>query len=278
MTLKLALRLVVAGLVLAAVLAAFGYRNATATPVVVRYRIAVEGLAAPLRIVQLSDEHLSYDMPPARVRAIVAQVNALAPDLVALTGDYVGGKLGRPPVGENLDDGIRPFAALRTRLGVFAVRGNHDNIFWSQQVIPRYGIVYLNNRWADAGPIVVAGMDDYLSGHPDAHVALAGVPTGKPVLMLMHNPDAWPQVPASVALTLAGHTHGGQIKLPLIGAPLTGSVNGQRFLYGLVVEGARRLIVSCGLGTTAIPIRFGTPPEIVEVTLYSVGRNSGTDR
>ena len=73
MTLKLALRLVVAGLVLAAVLAAFGYRNATATPVVVRYRIHVEGLAAPLRIVQLSDEHLSYDMPPARVRAIVAK-------------------------------------------------------------------------------------------------------------------------------------------------------------------------------------------------------------
>lgn len=278
MRFKLIGRLFLAGFLLAAVLAALGYRNATQTPRVVRYRVEVPGLAAPLRIVQLSDEHLGYDMRPARVAGIVEQVNALRPDIVALTGDYVGGKLGRSPVGENLDDGIRPFAALRTRFGVFAVRGNHDNIFWSQQVIPRYGITYLVNRWADAGPVIVAGMDDFLSGHPNAAVALAGVPLGKPVVVLMHNPDAWPQVPGSVALSLAGHTHGGQIVLPLIGAPTTGSVFGKRFRYGLIVESGRRLIVSCGLGTTAIPIRFGAPPEIVEVMLYSTGKKSGTDK
>ncbi len=257
---------IVAGLSLA------GWREATRSPVVVTYDVAVSGWPAgqvPLRIVQLSDTHAGpQDMPITRLRAIIAQANALRPDLVVLTGDYQGVKLFAPETNSSLDNVVAPFAELRSRLGTFAVRGNHDNAHWSPRVIPRYRMTYLQNAWADAGPLIVAGLDDLETGHVDVAAALAGVPPGKPVILLMHEPDTFPDVPASVALTLAGHTHGGQIVLPLIGAPVIPSEYGQRYRRGLIVERGRRMIVSSGVGTTTIPIRLGVPPEIVLITLH----------
>ena len=252
-------------------LAFSGYREATRAPVVARYDIAVANWPAgqpPLRIVQLSDTHAGLpDMPLARLRSIVAQANALAPDLIVLTGDYQGEKLFVHETG-NLDDVVRPFAALRSRLGTFAVRGNHDNGVWSPVVIPRYRITYLQNEWADAGPVVIAGIDDFSTGAPHVPAALAGIPPGKPVIMLMHEPESFPEVPSSVALTLAGHTHGGQIVLPGVGAPWIGTAFDRVHRRGLFVEGGRHLIVSSGVGTTAVPVRLGVPPEIVLVMLH----------
>ncbi len=260
---------VVAGVL--ALLAAAGYREATRVPVVVRYDVAVPGWPAgqpPVRIVQVSDTHAGLpDMPLARLRAVVAQVNALRPDLIVLTGDYQGEKIGVHETG-NLDDVVRPFAALRSRLGTFAVRGNHDNRYWSPVVLPRYRLTYLQNGWADAGPLIVAGLDDLTAGRPDVAAALAGIPPGKPVIMLMHEADSFPQVPASVALTLAGHTHGGQIALGALPVPWIASRFGRAHRRGLFVAGGRRLIVSSGIGTTGLPLRLGVPPEIVLVTLH----------
>lgn len=224
---------------------------------------------SPLRIVQLSDTHAGPpDMPLARLQAIIVQANALRPDLVVLTGDYQGAKLLAPVVDSNLDDVVRPFAALRSRLGTYAVRGNHDNARWSPLVLPRYRMTYLQNRWADAGPVIIAGIDDLTMGNPDVGAALKGIPTGKPVIMLMHEPDSFPDVPPSVALTVAGHTHGGQIVLPLVGALVVPSPYDRHHLRGLFVAGGRRLIVSSGVGTTALPLRLGVPPEIVLITLH----------
>ena len=256
--------LVVGAVVVAAIL----YRNALATPVVVAYDVAVPGWTAPpLRIVQLSDVHMGWpDMPVARVARIVAQANALRPDLVVLTGDYHGGKLVDTASG-NLDDAVRPFRALRSRYGTFAVRGNHDEPFWTPLVLPHYHMTYLENAHADAGPVVIAGVDDLETGRPDVAAALAGIAPGKPVVMLMHEPDGFAAVPPSVALTLAGHTHGGQVRLPLLGAPVTHSDLG--YVRGRYVVGGRTLIVSSGLGTSALPIRLGVPPEIVVVTLHA---------
>lgn len=260
-----------AAVVAATLLGLAGWREATRTPVVVSYDIAVANWPAgqpPLRIVQLSDTHAGPpDMPLARLRAIIAQVNALKPDLVVLTGDYMGEKLFVHE-GGNLDDVVRPFRALRSRLGTFAVRGNHDNGYWSPTVMPRYRMTYLQNSWADAGPVVVAGVDDFTNGWPHVGLALARIPPGKPVILLMHEPDSFSEVPASVALTFAGHTHGGQIVIPGLGAPQIGTAFGRAHRRGLFVEGGRRLIVSSGVGTTTIPIRLGVPPEIVVVTLH----------
>ncbi len=263
------------------------YRNALADPVVVAYDVVVPGWTAPpLRLVELTDIHVGTpDMTIPRLKRIVAQANALRPDLVALTGDYNGGKLigGLFRDGDggrgNLDDAVRPLKALRLRLGTFAVRGNHDEPYWTPRVLPRYRMTYLENAHADAGPIVVAGVDDLSTGHPDVAAALAGIAPGKPVVLLMHEPDGFADVPGRVALTLAGHTHGGQVRLPLFGAPVTNTRLG--YVRGRYVVGGRTLIVSSGVGTTALPIRLGVPPEIVVVTLhaaYSTGRNSGTDR
>ncbi len=263
----------IAAVAVAMIVATLGWREATAVPVVVRYSIAVPGWPAgepPLRIVQLSDTHAGLpDMPLSRLQRIIAQVNALDPDLVVLTGDYQGGKLLFDSGTGNLDDVVRPFRALRSRLGTFAVRGNHDNAVWSPIVLPRYRMTYLQNRWADAGPVVLAGVDDLTMGAPDVGKALAGIPPGKPVIMLMHEPDNFADVPPSVALTLAGHTHGGQIALPLIGAPWIGTAFDRAHRRGLFLEGGRRLIVSSGIGTTAIPVRLGVPPEIAVVTLHA---------
>jgi hypothetical protein len=83
-----------------------------------------------------------------------------------------------------------------------------------------------------------------------------------PVLAFTHNPDVFPHVPARVALTIAGHTHGGQVVLPLLGRPLVPSAYGQRYAIGHVEEDGRHLFVSSGLGTSIFPVRFGVPPEI----------------
>jgi predicted MPP superfamily phosphohydrolase len=265
---RLVLPLVMAVVLAAAILAVVMYRNALATPVVAPYDVTVPGwTGAPLRVVQLSDIHMGVpDMPATRVAALVRQVNALHPDLVALTGDYHDGKLIDRPSG-NLDDAVRPLRELRSRLGTFAVRGNHDEPYWTPRVLPRYGMTYLQNSHADAGPVVVAGVDDLSTGSPDIAAALAGITPGKPVILLMHEPDGFAGVPPSVALTLAGHTHGGQVRLPLLGALLTNTRLG--YVRGRYVVGGRTLIVSSGVGTSGLPIRLGVPPEIVVVTLHA---------
>ena len=104
-------------------------------------------------------------------------------------------------------------------------------------------------------------------GVDDLPGTLAQVTTDDPVILLVHEPDIFPRVPPRVALTLAGHTHGGQIRVPLIWPAFVPSRYGERYAYGHVVEHDRHLIVSGGLGTSIIPARLGVPPEIVHVTL-----------
>ncbi len=250
------------------VLLAAAYGEALARPIIVTYDVAVPGWSAPpLRIVQLSDLHRGWpDMPLARLRRIVDQANALRPDVIALTGDFAFGKLADLAAG-NLDEAVRPLARLRSRFGTFAVRGNHDDPYWTPRTLPRYGMTYLENAHADAGPITVAGIDDLSTGHADLDRALAGIAPGQPILLLMHEPDSFVRVPACVTLTLAGHTHGGQVKLPLIGTPLTNTAFG--YVRGRFAEGERTMIVSSGVGTSTLPVRWNVPPEIVVVTMHA---------
>ncbi len=229
---------------------------------------------AAVRIAVLSDLHVGAPhMGLDRLDEVVARTNAERPDLIVLLGDFVihgvpGGEFQTPErIGERL-------ARLEARHGVLSVLGNHDWWFDGERVgaaLQRAGIRVLENEAVPvaAGPdrFWVAGLGDLWTRPVDIPRALAGVPAGEPVILLEHNPDVFPEVPDRVALTLAGHTHGGQVALPLLGRPIVPSRYGQRYASGLVVEGGRRLFVSTGLGTSILPLRFRVPPEISMVTL-----------
>jgi predicted MPP superfamily phosphohydrolase len=235
-----------------------------------------------MQIALLADPHVIWPwMPPPRLAAIVEKINQLAPDLVLLLGDYVGTHL----IGRQVEatTGVAPFKNLSARYGVYAVIGNHDITGpgnWPD-AIRNTGIPVLENRalFIEHGGFWVAGLEDKRWQHANVGEALSYVTDDNPVILMMHSPDSFPEVPESVALTVAGHTHGGQIRFPFIGAvPLVvPSAFGSRYAYGHIVEGNRHLVVSGGLGTSGIPMRFLMPPEIVMVTLTAGPSRISTD-
>jgi predicted MPP superfamily phosphohydrolase len=123
----------------------------------------------------------------------------------------------------------------------------------------------------DGQGIWIAGVGDRLEGNPNITTALAkpltSTENGAAVIVITHNPDIFPSIPARVALTIAGHTHGGQVALPVIGRPITPSVFGERYAVGHVVEGPKHLFVTSGIGTSILPVRFRVPPEISLLTI-----------
>ena len=231
---------------------------------------------AGLRVAVLSDLHAGAPHLGAQKRAeIVRRTNAARPDLVVLLGDYV---VGREAGARFVEPEIiaRELGELRAPLGVVAVLGNHD--WWYnggrvRRALEGAGLRVLENdavglNAKGRGPrLWVAGLGDLWSRSADPVAALRSVPSGEPVLLLTHNPDVFPEVPARVTLTLAGHTHGGQVRLPGWGTPIVPSRYGRRYAAGLVVEEGKRLFVTPGLGTSILPVRFGVPPEISLLTL-----------
>lgn len=241
-----------------------------------------------MTVAVLADLHAgSPHMPFRRVEAIVEAALRLPADMILLLGDYTaGGRLtGAPGIPEQT---AALLGRLRAPLGVHAVLGNHD--WWddfavqeSRRGMPRLhrlleaqGIRVLHNEAARVGGAWLAGLGSLwafrapgrpYTGNDDLGAALRGVTGDEPVILLCHEPDIFPRVPGRVALTLSGHTHGGQVRL-LGYSPVVPSRYGNRFAYGHVVEEGRNLVVSGGLGTSILPVRFGMPPEI---TLVRIG-------
>lgn len=258
-----------------------------------RYALRPAGWPAGLRlrIAALSDPHLGNPyMPLDRWAEIVDAANALRPDLIVLLGDYPAGhRLLTRPV--PMADFARVSGGLKAPLGVIAILGNHD--WWAdeaaqlvghgpvrvQRLLERNGIHVLHNdavRIRGAGaPFWVLGLGDqlalYRSGGPHAGLndlagTLAKADDDAPAILLAHEPDIFPRVPRRIALTLSGHTHGGQVRL-LGYSPIVPSDYGNRYAYGHVEEGSRHLVVSGGLGCSTLPVRLGVPPEITVVEL-----------
>ena len=256
-----------------------------------------------LRIAILTDLHICEPwLGMDRLRKIVARTNALMPDLVFLLGDFVpGGKMAT--FGRLIPhaEWAGALAALKAPLGVHAVLGNHD--WWEDietqrrrggpikagEALTAAGIpVYENDAVRlekDGLPFWVAGLGDQWAFWPtkrdrsqnrgatyegvdDLDGTLAKVTDDAPVVLMVHEPDIFPKVPDRVALTVAGHTHGGQVRV-LGYAPVVPSRYGQRYLFGHIIEDNRNLVVSAGIGCSSLPIRFGSPPEIVLVTVGS---------
>ena len=201
----------------------------------------------------------------AKLAAVVEATNAVEPELILLAGDYVihGVKGGTfvPP------EAMAPFLAnLTADHGVFAVLGNHD--WWYdgpavRRAFEASGIEVLDNEavWLSA-EVWVAGLGDATTRHADLDAVYAAMPVRAPTLLVTHNPDIFPKVTGPIDLTIAGHTHGGQVWLPLLGRLVVPSGFGDRYAIGHVVEDGRHLFVSPGLGTSILPVRFGVPPEI----------------
>jgi uncharacterized protein len=226
-----------------------------------------------LRLALISDLHVGaphWDLE--RLSQLVEETNTRQPELVLLAGDYLftGPRFGRWIEPEAI---ALVLSKLRAPLGTLAVLGNHE--WWSdahrmRKALEQQGIVVLENQAKQLhgrAPFYVVGVGDPFTGHDDVEHAQSLVPAASPFLVLVHSPDVFPQVAARAALTLAGHTHGGQVQLPFLGRPIVPSSFGQRYAAGHVVEGGRHLFVTTGVGTSILPVRLGVPPEVVLLTL-----------
>jgi predicted MPP superfamily phosphohydrolase len=253
--------------------------------VVTRYALHPPGWPAggKLSLTVLADLHAGGpDMALGHIRHVVDTANSLQSDIIVLLGDYT--------TAYRVPNKRVPYAAwagelarLAAPLGTWAILGNHDwwnDVVQVRQALADARIPVMENHavmlGGDEQRFWLAGLGDQLA-HPLGHGrfrgiddlpgTLAQVRTNDPVVLLAHEPDIFPSVPVRVALTLCGHTHGGQIRIPFIWPAFVPSKYGARFAYGHIVEDSRHLIVSGGLGTSLIPARLGVPPEILQVEL-----------
>jgi hypothetical protein len=226
-----------------------------------------------LRIALISDLHVgSPYIDSAKLQRVVETTNATQPDLILLAGDFMvtSGKESTVEP-EIIAEGLKN---LQARFGVFAVLGNHDWWYDGERVraaLSRVGIRVLENDVArieyEGHTLWLAGIADAWTRKPDIAGTLQKVADDGPIIALTHNPDIFPDIPARVALTLAGHTHGGQVSIPFVGRPQVPSQYGERYAIGHVEEGNRHLFVTPGVGTSILAVRFRVPPEISILTL-----------
>ena len=259
--------LILAALLL--LLLGWSYWSAIADPIVQRATVALPGFPAgqpPVKVALIADIHVQGpDMPPERLARIVAQVNAEQPDLVLIAGDVIGDRT-LATQHYSTAESVAPLAGLRSRLGTFAVLGNHE--YWrngaeARDALTRIGVRVLANQAVQAGPLALGGLDDQVTGRNrdnQTYAAMRGLPGAR--VLLSHSPDPFATLPPDIGLMLAGHTHCGQIRLPLIGAVSTMSRYGERYACGLIRERGRTLVVGAGLGTSIMPVRLGAPPDM----------------
>lgn len=266
--------LLVLSLLLVAVagVAAYAFAEARRDPVVRRATIALPLWppgTPPIRVVLLSDIHIGSAVSDAtRLRRIVARVDALRPDLILIAGDFIfgeradGASLHGPAM-------IAPLRRLRAPLGVVAVVGNHDyhtGIDVVRRDLAAAGIRLLRNQAAHVGPLSIGGIDDSVTGHAKV-IATTNMARKTPGarIILTHSPDIARFLAPDMTLLLAGHTHCGQIVLPVIGP--VAEVAAARYRCGLMREGGRTVIVTAGIGISGVPFRLGAPPDLWLLTL-----------
>lgn len=236
---------------------------------VTRHRIRLAGLHSPCRLVQLSDLHRSWCVPEAFIARVVTKTLQLQPDAVLLGGDFVTRHA------DYIASCAKQLARLKPPQGVYAVLGNHDyrSDDWHgapaiQEGLLSVGVTLLTNRSTklDCG-LRLVGLDDWETGQPDPDQAFGRVVSREPLLAFTHNPLLFDVLCGYPCITVAGHTHGGQIYLPGI-TPLFMDARA-RYLRGWFQKPGwpGRMYVSCGLGTIVVPARVNAPAEIVLLEL-----------
>ena len=258
-------------------LAVKAWHDTTANPAIIRTQISLDlpdSSSAPQRIVFLSDIHVAGpDMPPERLAKIVERINALAPDAVFIAGDFVSDKRAATHHYPT-EEALAPLARLAPHAIKLAVPGNHDHwrdITAIRGELQRHGIGVLANSRIDLGGLIIAGLDDDFTGRADLDKTLSGIgPSPRRFILLSHSPDPFPDLPPASAIMLAGHTHCGQIGWPWGSSPATMSRYGQRYACGIVRERGNILIITAGLGTSVLPFRLFTQPEIWVIDIVNI--------
>jgi predicted MPP superfamily phosphohydrolase len=223
-----------------------------------------------IRLVQFSDVHLGHFYGAEELRQAAELIHAQSPDVLCFTGDLVDRD------GETLADAVSVLRKLNAPSGKFAVLGNHDYRAGAEAVrraLEEAGFTLLDNRHVPlrrGGDVLyLAGVDDVLFGQADLSAALHGIPENGCTVLLAHEPDFADQAARfAVDLQLSGHSHGGQVRVPLVGHVLTPRM-GQKYVDGLhqVEQSRMQVYTNRGLGTTILPFRMYCRPELTVLTL-----------
>lgn len=233
---------------------------------ITRYKIKDEDLKG-IKIVFPADFHLR-PYQKERLNNIVKIINDENADLVLCIGDFVAGHTKN--VTMQIEEIAEELSKVKSKYGFYTVLGNHDIWYGEKRIVEalsKNNIKVLDNENIklniDGKTVYIAGIEDMHTQKPDISKALAN--TSTPIIFLTHTPDMFPKTPSCVNLTLAGHTHGGQIDLPIIGTISTATKYFRKYAKGLIIENDKKMIVSKGIGVSIIPIRFNCIPEIVVI-------------
>ena len=242
-----------------------------------------------LKIVAVSDIHGgSNGVTEEKIREIVLKINEQNADLVVFLGDYVSENFNRVGLKMPMETVAANLKGIRAKYGVFAVLGNHDGFFDDARVytsLESSGIRVLENQLAviekDGQKLRVIGLKDHQKMQnwkkfsDEAKAVLNATENQGDVIVLEHSPDILPAITGELAISnnlklmLAGHTHGGQIWLPVLGSPLIPSTYGQKYAFGHIKDRGLDLFVTTGIGTSVFPLRFMMPPEIAVLEISS---------
>lgn len=228
-----------------------------------------------MKIIQFSDTHIGFQYTMKQLKQLITQINELGPDIIFFTGDL----LDDPKHFTEKDNIISMLSQLDAPFGKFAVYGNHDHGGYGsdlyKQIIEQSGFTLLLNTSAnikllDGSSIWVSGIDDAMLGKPDLTEALSEIPPNSFTILLSHAPDKADEAAMyPVQFQLSGHSHGGQIQIPFYG-PLVTPPFAEKYVEGFYKPGDNKqftLYVNRGLGTTRLPFRFLSQPELTVFTL-----------
>ena len=245
------------------------------------------------KIAAISDIHGGSNGASAEnIRRVVRETNAENPDLIVLIGDYVSQANGFDPINQRtlkmpMEEVAENLKGLQAKYGVYAVLGNHDGWFDNESVkseLRRVGIKTLENEMAfiergDGEKIRLLGLKDHMQIHTwngfveEIRTAIQNSGTDGDIIVLEHSPDFLPLITegtpdlSRLKLIINGHTHGGQVWFPVLGAMWVPSVYGQKFAQGHVIEQNVDVFITSGIGTSVLPFRFLVPPEIAVLTI-----------
>jgi len=221
-------------------------------------------MGSSLRIVLLSDIHIGgRHVPATRVNSIVNRVNELNPDIILIPGDFINGHKKRDDHSQAFNSEIEgvltALKGLSAPLGVYASIGNHDVWYdakFVQEILETVGLTVLSNKAVNlSNKLCIVGYADHDTQSEDIST-FNGCHEGALPIALMHSPDSFPFLRSDTVLAVAGHTHGGQINLPLIGRRVTATAAGRKYAYGLVDVNGIPAFVTAGIGTSILPARF----------------------